>query len=91
MKFSIKLYFLFFLLFILLCVCLETVKVRWQIAQEFENQAYLKLSQNKFKQINVQLQTEHYHLNSPAKIERHAKEELKMIEIINRIIINYEK
>ena len=41
MKFSIRLYFLFFLLFILLCVCLETVKVRWQIAQEFENQAYL--------------------------------------------------
>ena len=90
MKFSIRLYSLFFLLFILLCVCLETVKVRWQIAQEFENQAYLKLSHNKFKQINVQLQTEHYHLNSPAKVERHAKEDLKMITIEEVIYINYE-
>ena len=91
MKFSIKLYFLFFLLFILLCVCLETVKVRWQIAQEFENQAYLMLSQNKFKQISVQLKTEHYHLNSPAKVERHAKEILRMEEIINIKSIHHEK
>ena len=91
MKFSIRLYSLFFLLFILLCVCLETVKVRWQIAQEYENQAYLKLSHNKFKQINVQLQTDHYHLNSPAKVERYAKEILKMEEIINIKIIHHEK
>ena len=82
---------LFFLLFIFLCLCLETVKVRWQIAQEFENQAYLMLSQNKFKQISVQLQTEHYHLNSPAKVERHAKEILKMEEIINIKSIHHEK
>ena len=91
MKFSIRLYFLFFLLFIFLCICLETVKVRWQIAQEFENQAYLNLSQNKFKQINIQLQTEHYYLNSPAKVERHAKEILKMEEIIHIKIIHHEK
>ena len=91
MKLSIRLYSLFFLLFALLCVCLETVKVRWQIAQEFENQAYLRLSQNKFKEINVQLQTEHYHLNSPAKVERHAKEILKMVEIININTIHHEK
>jgi len=78
MKFSIRVYCLFFLLFIFL-------------AQEFENRAYLKLSQNKFKQISVQLQTEHYHLNSPAKVERHAKEILKMEEVINIKIIHYEK
>ena len=91
MTYSTQLYLLLFLLFSFLCICLDTVKIRWQIAQEFENQEYLKVSQNKLKQINIQLQTEHHHLNSPAKIERHAKEELKMIEIINRIIINYEK
>ncbi|MDB9947854.1 cell division protein FtsL [Gammaproteobacteria bacterium] len=91
MKFRIRLFFLFFLSFIFLCICLDTVKVRWQIAQEFENQAYLMLSQNKFKEINVQLQTEHYHLNSPAKVERHAKEILKMVEIINIKIIHHEK
>ena len=91
MTYITRSYLLFFLLFIFLCICLDTVKVRWQIAQEFENQAYLKLSQNKLKQINIQLQTEHHHLNSPAKVERHAKEKLKMIEINNINIINYEK
>ena len=91
MKFQTRLLFLFFLSFIFLCICLDTVKVRWQIAQEFENQAYLRLSQNKFKEINVQLQTEHYHLNSPAKVERHAKEILKMVEIININTIHHEK
>mgnify|MGYP000612949888 CR=1 FL=1 len=63
----------------------------FDIRTRFENQAYLKLSQNKFKQISVQLQTEHYHLNSPAKVERHAKEILKMEEIINIKIIHHEK
>jgi|TARA_B110000438_G_scaffold211537_1_gene203605 cell division protein FtsL len=91
MTYITRSYLLFFLLFIFLCICLDTVKVRWQIAQEFENQAYLKLSQNKLKQINIQLQTEHHHLNSPAKVERQAKEKLKMIEINNINIINYEK
>ena len=37
------------------------------------------------------LQTEYYHLNSPSKIERHAKEKLKMIEITQAISIRYEK
>ena len=91
MTYITRSYLLFFLLFIFLCICLDTVKVRWQIAQEFENQAYLMLSQNKFKQISVQLQTEHYHLNSPAKVERHAKEILKMEEIIHIKIIHHEK
>ena len=91
MKFQTRLLFLFFLSFIFLCICLDTVKVRWQIAQEFENQAYLRLSQNKFKEINVQLQTEHYHLNSPAKVERLALEILKMVEIININTIHHEK
>ena len=91
MTHSTQIYLLLLLLFSFLCICLDTVKIRWQIAQEFENQEYLKVSQNKLKQINIQLKTEHHHLNYPAKIERHAKEELKMIEIVNKIIINYEK
>ncbi len=91
MKNLSQLYFLLFLLFTFFCICLDTVKVRWQIAQEYENQEYLKVSQNKLKQINIQLQTEHHHLNSPAKIERHAKEELKMIESTSSIIVDYEK
>jgi cell division protein FtsL len=91
MTHSNQLYLLLILVFIFLCICLDTVKVRWQIAQEFENQEYLKVSQNKLIEINIQLQTEHHHLNSPARIERHAKEELGMIEVVNNIYVTYEK
>ena len=67
------------------------MKVRWQIAQEFENQEYLQVSQNKLTEINIQLKTEHHHLNSPARIERHAKEVLGMVEITKKVEITYEK
>ena len=86
-----QLYFLLILAFLLLCICLDTVKIRWQIAQEFENQEYLKVSQNKLSEINIQLQTEHHHLNSPARIERHAKEVLGMVEIIQKLETGHEK
>lgn len=86
-----QLYFLLILPFFLLCICLDTVKVRWQIAQEFENQEYLQVSQNKLTEINIQLKTEHHHLNSPARIERHAKEVLGMVEIAKKVAITYEK
>ena len=91
MTHSMQLYFLLILAFLLLCICLDTVKIRWQIAQEFENQEYLKVSQNKLSEINIQLQTEHHHLNSPAGIERHAKEVLGMVEIIQKLETGHEK
>ena len=42
-------------------------------------------------EINFNLQTEYYHQSSPAKIERHAKEILEMVEITRLTNINYEK
>ena len=87
----IQVYYLFFQVFILLCIGLETVKIRWQLSQEFENQEYLKVTINKLSEVNLHLQTEYYHLNSPAKIERHAKEELGMIHIILKEVITYEQ
>ncbi|MDC0484886.1 cell division protein FtsL [Gammaproteobacteria bacterium] len=86
-----QLYFLCINIFFLLIVCLETVKTRWEFGQEYENQAYLQVAKNKLTEINFHLQTEYYHLNSPSKIERHAKEKLKMIEITQAISIRYEK
>ena len=90
MTHRIKLYLLLVQIFILLCLCLEIVKIRWQLSQEFENQEYLKVTQNKLLEINFHLKTEHYHLNSPAKIERHAKESLGMIESIQQTLVEYE-
>lgn len=91
MKKNFYLFLLFINVFFLFCICLETIKITWQFSQEFENNAYLQVANNKLLEINFHLETEYYHLNSPARVERHAKEILQMIEINEVININYEK
>ena len=91
MKHNIFVYFLLINIFLLLCLCLEIVKIRWQFSQEYENNAYLQVANNKLTEINFNLKTEYYHLSSPAKVERHAKEILNMAEISEVIVVNYEK
>jgi len=70
-----QLYFLCINIFFLLILCLETVKTRWEFGQEYENQAYLQVAKNKLTEINFHLQTEYYHLNSPAEINFHLQTE----------------
>ena len=91
MKKNLLIYILFINIFFLLCLCLETIKIRWQFSQEYENNAYLQVANNKLTEINFNLQTEYYHLSSPAKVERHAKEILKMVEINKITNLDYEK
>ena len=91
MKKNIFVYILFINIFILFCICLETIKVRWQFSQEYENNAYLQVANNKLTELNFNLKTEYYHLSSPAKVESHAKEILRMVEIKKVITIKYEK
>ena len=91
MKRDILAYILFINIFVLFCICLETIKIRWQFSQEYENNAYLQVANNKLTEINFNLKTEYYHLSSPAKVERHAKEILEMVEIKKAINITYEK
>ena len=91
MKKDIFVYILFINIFILFCICLETIKIRWQFSQEHENNAYLQVANNKLNEINFNLKTEYYHLSSPAKVERHAKEILQMLEITKEINIIYER
>ena len=91
MKQNIFIYFLWIDIFLLLCLCFEIIKIRWQFSQEYENNAYLQVANNKLTEINFNLKTEYYHLSSPAKVERHAKEILKMVEIAKVTQINYEK
>jgi cell division protein FtsB len=78
-------------IFLLFCLYLEIIKIRWQFSQEHENNAYLQVANNKLNEINFNLKTEYYHLSSPAKVERHAKEILQMVEITKAINIIYEK
>ena len=91
MKKNFLIYILFINIFFLLCLCLETIKIRWQFSQEYENNAFLKVANNKLMEINFNLQTEYHHQSSPAKVERHAKEILGMVEITRLTNINYEK
>ena len=91
MKKNFLIYILFINIFFLLCLCLETIKIRWQFSQEYENNAYLQVANNKLNEINFNLKTEYYHLSSPAKVERHAKEILNMVEITKVTNLNYEK
>jgi len=91
MKQNIFIYFLLINIFLLLCLCLEIIKIRWQFSQEYENNAYLQVANNKLNEINFNLKTEYYHLSSPAKVERHAKEILNMVEITKVTSVNYEK
>ena len=91
MKKNLLIYILFINIFFLLCLCLETIKIRWQFSQEYENNAYLQVAKNKLTEINFNLQTEYYHLSSPAKVERHAKEILKMVEITKITNLDYEQ
>jgi cell division protein FtsL len=91
MKRDVFVFILLINIFTLFCMCLETIKIRWQFSQEHENNAYLQVANNKLNEINFNLKTEYYHLSSPAKVERHAKEILKMEEITKEINIIYEK
>ena len=91
MKKNLLICILFINILFLLCLCLETIKIRWQFSQEYENNAFLKVANNKLMEINFNLQTEYYHQSSPAKVERHAKEILGMVEITRLTNINYEK
>ncbi len=76
---------------LLFFLCLEIIKIRWQFSQEFENNAYLQVANNKLTEINFNLKTEFYHLSSPAKVERYAKEVLNMADIKEVTIVNYEE
>ena len=91
MKRDVFVFILLINIFTLFCICLETIKIRWQFSQEHENNAYLQVGNNKLTEINFNLKTEYYHLSSPAKVERHAKEILQMVEITKAIEVTYEK
>jgi cell division protein FtsB len=91
MKRDVFVFILLINIFTLFCMCLETIKIRWQFSQEHENNAYLQVANNKLTEINFNLKTEYNHHSSPAKVERHAKEILQMVEITKAINVTYEK
>ena len=77
---------LFFLCIFFLCI--EKIKLSWEISTLHNNYENLRIERDNLKDLNLKLTTQFYIENSPAIIEKIAKESLGMekkrpIEIVN--------
>ena len=57
------------------------VDVRWEIRSGFKTQEMLTIQNEELENLNYQLLTEEFFLNSPARIEQKAREDLGMIKV----------
>lgn len=71
---------IFFQLVIITYLSLITVDIRWEIRSGFKTQEKLIAENEELENLNYQLLTEEFYLNSPARIEKKAKEDLGMIK-----------
>ena len=79
-----KSYFLpiiFFQLVIITYLSFILVDVRWEIRSSFKMQEVLVAQNQELENLYYQLLTEEFFLNSPARIEKKAKEDLGMIKV----------
>jgi len=80
----VKNYFLpiiFFQLVIITYLSFILVDVRWEIRSSFKMQEALVAQNQELENLYYQLLTEEFFLNSPARIEKKAKEDLGMIKV----------
>ena len=74
-------YYIAFLLLLFLCfLCLEQIKISFEINRLNSNQQNLIIEYETFKDRNIKLLTQFYSNNSPATIEKKAIETLGMIK-----------
>ena len=69
-----------FLLVLILILSIEKIKLSWEISTLYNNSENLKVEFENFKDLNLKLTTQFYVENSPANIEKIAKEDLGMIK-----------
>ena len=62
------------------------VDVRWEIRSGFKSQEILTTQNEELKNLYYQLLTEEFFLNSPARIEQKAREDLGMVKVRPRKI-----
>ena len=72
---------LLFLLFVVCFISLEQIKLSFEISRLHSNQENLRKEYEDFKDTNLKLITQFNTNNSPASIEKSAKEELGMITV----------
>ena len=79
------------ILILFLCIfflSIEKIKLSWEISTLHNNYANLRVEHDNLKDLNLKLTTQFYIQNSPASIEKIAKETLGMEKKRPRKIIN---
>ena len=84
-KMVINIFILFIGIFFL---SIEKIKLSWEISTLHNNYANLRVEHDNLKDLNLKLTTQFYIQNSPASIEKIAKEILGMEKKRPRKIIN---
>ena len=77
---------IFFQLVIITYLSFIIVDVRWEIRSGFKSQEILTTQNEELENLYYQLLTEEFFLNSPARIEQKAREDLGMIKVRPRKI-----
>ena len=77
---------IFFQLVIVAYLSFIIVDVRWEIRSGFKSQEILTTQNEELENLYYQLLTEEFFLNSPARIEQKAREDLGMVKVRPRKI-----
>ena len=72
---------IFFQLVIITYLSFIVVDVRWEIRSSFKSQEILTIQNEELENLYYQLLTEEFYLNSPARIEKKAIEDLGMVKV----------
>ena len=72
---------IFFQLVIITYLSFIIVNVRWEIRSGFKSQEILTTQNEELENLYYQLLTEEFFLNSPARIEQKAREDLGMVKV----------
>ena len=69
-----------FLLVLVFILSIQKIKLSWEISTLYNNNENLKVEFENLKDLNLKLTTQFHIENSPANIEKIAKEDLGMIK-----------
>ena len=72
---------IFFQLVIITYLSFVIVDIRWEIRSGFKTQEILTTQNEELENLYYQLLTEEFYLNSPARIEKKAIEDLGMVKV----------
>lgn len=77
---------IFFQLVIITYLSFIIIDIRWEIRSGFKSQEILTTQNEELENLYYQLLTEEFFLNSPARIEQKAREDLGMVKVRPRKI-----